>query len=137
MTGPPHHVVAAHGLRYSDHPYTHEDGTAKLASDRQPQLTQPKSWCVVHTIRYDIVRQGTYCLSVPSPWLFDVDPVYVYTKYEVPCRYVQIQLIPRANMFRVVLIIRIPSGSIICCCSTPISCTKGTYIWCIREIYLP
>ena len=32
LSGPPH-VVAAHGLRYSEHPYTHEEGKAKLAGD--------------------------------------------------------------------------------------------------------
>ena len=29
------HVVASHGLHDSEHPYTQEDGPAKLASDRQ------------------------------------------------------------------------------------------------------
>ena len=90
LSGPPH-VVAVYGLWYSEHPYTHEDGTAKLASDeQQPYLTPPKSWFVVHMRRY-IVRHVTYCFSVPRPWLFNLDPMrtltcntlytYIYTEF--------------------------------------------------------
>ena len=58
----PLQVVAA---RDSEHPYTKEKGTAKLARDRkQPYLTRPKSWCFIHMIRYDIIGHVTMLLLV-------------------------------------------------------------------------
>ena len=43
LSGPPH-LVAAHGLRYGENPYTSQDGTAKLARDRQlPYMTDQKN----------------------------------------------------------------------------------------------
>ena len=60
------------------------------------------------------------------------------TLYTYMCRYVQIQPIPRANMFQVVLNIRTPSGNVIYCInSTYISRRVGTYTWYILEICLP
>ena len=122
---------------------THEDGTAKLANDRQqPTVINPTKTMVCRT--HDTIRHGQTRspLFVRTRLMSVKLKTHSYTTcntlYTYMCRYVQIQPIPRANMFQVVLNIRTPSGNVIYCInSTYISRRVGTYTWYILEICLP